>query len=117
MLFLFGLITDAYAMGPAPQGGAQSGGAQGMITSLLPLVMIFVVFYFLLIRPQQKKAKEHKLMLDNIKKGDKIITGGGIYGVVDSVTANTVVLKIAESVKIKVGKGYIATVRSAADED
>jgi preprotein translocase subunit YajC len=117
MLFLLGLITDAYAMGPAPQAGAQQGGAQGMLTSLLPLVMIFVVFYFLLIRPQQKKAKEHKQMLDNIKKGDKVITSGGIYGLVESVATNTLVLKVAENVKVKVGKGYIATVRSAADED
>ena len=55
MHLLFNLVSDAYAMGPAPQGG-QAGGAQGMIGSLLPLILIFVVFYFLLIRPQQKKA-------------------------------------------------------------
>lgn len=116
MLFLFNFITDAYAMGPAPQGG-QAGGAQGMIGSLMPLVLIFVVFYFLLIRPQQKKAKEHKQMLDNIKKGDKVVTAGGIYGVVESVGANTVVLKIAENVKVKFGKGFISEVRSAAEED
>lgn len=109
-------VTEAYAMGPAPQGG-QPGGAQGMIASLLPLILIFVVFYFLLIRPQQKKAKEHKQMLDNIKKGDKVITGGGIYGVVESVGNNTVILKIAENVKVKFGKGYIAAVRPASDED
>lgn len=88
-----------------------------MIGSLLPLILIFVVFYFLLIRPQQKKAKEHKQMLDNIKKGDKVITAGGVYGVVESVGPNTVVLKIAESVKVKFGKGYIATVRAASEED
>ncbi|MEW6117967.1 MAG: preprotein translocase subunit YajC [Nitrospirota bacterium] len=117
MFFLMNLITEAYAMGPAPQGGGQSGGIQGMIGSLLPLILIFVVFYFLLIRPQQKKAKEHKQMLENIKKGDKIITAGGIYGVVDSVGANTVVVKIAENVKVKFGKGYIAAVRPASDEE
>lgn len=117
MFFLTNLITEAYAMGPAPQGGGQSGGVQGMIGSLLPLILIFVVFYFLLIRPQQKKAKEHKQMLENIKKGDKIITAGGIYGVVDSVGANTVVVKIAENVKVKFGKGYIAAVRPASDEE
>ncbi len=109
-------VTEAYAMGPAPQGG-QPGGAQGMIASLLPLILIFVVFYFLLIRPQQKKAKEHKQMLDNVKKGDKVIPGGGIYGVVESVGNNTVILKIAENVKVKFGKGYIAAVRAASDED
>ncbi len=117
MISLLNFVTDAYAMGPAPQGGGQPGGIQGMVGSLLPLVLIFVVFYFLLIRPQQKKAKEHKQMLDNIKKGDKVITAGGVYGVVDSVGNNTVVIKIAENVKVKYGKGYIATVRPASDED
>ena len=108
-------LDIAYAMGSAPQGG--QGGAGGMLTSLLPLVLIFVIFYFLLIRPQQKKAKEHRQMVENLKKGDKIITSGGIYGVVENVGANTITLKIAENVKVKFGKGYIATVRPASEED
>lgn len=116
-MFLFNLITEAYAMGPAPQAGGQAGGVEGLIVSLLPLILIFVVFYFLLIRPQQKKAKEHRQMLENLKKGDKVITGGGIYGVVESVGNNTVVLKIADNVKVKFGKAYIAAIRSTADED
>ena len=110
-------ISDAYAMGPAPQAGGQGGGTAGMLGSLLPLVLIFVVFYFLLIRPQQKKAKEHQLMLDGIKKGDKVVTAGGIYGVVENVGNSTFVLKVAENVKVKIGKGYISTVRSTSDED
>jgi preprotein translocase subunit YajC len=109
-------IDSAYAMGPAPQAG-QAGGAGSMLTSLLPLVLIFVIFYFLLIRPQQKRAKEHRQMLDNIKKGDKVITSGGIYGVVESVGTNTVTLKIAENVKVKFGKGNIAAVRPPSEED
>ncbi len=117
MFSLFNFVTEAYAMGPAPQAGGQAGGAQGMIASLLPLILIFVVFYFLLIRPQQKKAKEHRQMLENIKKGDKVVTAGGIYGVVDSVGNNTIVLKIAENIKVKFGKGYISAVRPATDED
>ena len=103
-------------MGPTPQAG-QAGGAGSMLTSLLPLVLIFVIFYFLLIRPQQKRAKEHRQMLDNIKKGDKVITSGGIYGVVESVGTNTVTLKIAENVKVKFGKGNIAAVRPPSEED
>jgi preprotein translocase subunit YajC len=114
---LFDLVADAYAMGPAPQAGGPGGGTAGMISSLLPLVLIFVVFYFLLIRPQQKKAKEHQLMLDAIKKGDKVVTAGGLYGVVESVGNTTLVLKIAENVKVKIGKGYISTVRSTSEED
>lgn len=115
-MFLFNFVTDAYAMGPAPQGG-EAGGVQGLIGSLLPLILIFVVFYFLLIRPQQKRAKEHRQMLENLKKGDKVITSGGAYGVVESVGNNTVVLKIAENVKVKFGKAYIAALRPASDED
>ena len=109
-------IDIAYAMGPAPQGG-QAGGPGSMLTSLLPLVLIFVIFYFLLIRPQQKRAKEHRQMLDNIKKGDKVTTSGGIYGVVESVGTNTVTLKIAENVKVKFGKGNIAAIRPPSEED
>jgi preprotein translocase subunit YajC len=115
-VMLFDIITEAYAMGPAPQGSGQGGAAQ-LIASLLPLVLIFVVFYFLLIRPQQKKAKEHQNMINNLKKGDKVITAGGEYGVVESVGTNTVTLKIAENVKVKYGKPYIAALRSSADED
>lgn len=116
LLFLLNLVPDVYAMGPAPQGG-QGGGAASFIGSLLPLILIFVIFYFLLIRPQQKKSKEHRTMLENIKKGDKVVTAGGIYGVVESVGNNTVVLKISENVKVKFSKGHIAAIRPASDED
>ncbi|MGD1075442.1 MAG: preprotein translocase subunit YajC [Thermodesulfovibrionales bacterium] len=105
-----------YAMGPSPQAG-QAGGPAAMFTSFLPLILIFVIFYFLLIRPQQKRAKEHKQMIENLKQGDKVITSGGIYAVVDKVASNTVTLKISENVKVKFGKGYIASVRPASEED
>jgi|Deesub1362A_J573_1020465.scaffolds.fasta_scaffold00073_40 preprotein translocase subunit YajC len=108
-------VSTAWAMGPAPEGG--QGGAGGAFAGLLPLILIFVIFYFLLIRPQQKRAKEHRQMIESIKKGDKVITSGGIYGLVDSVGEKTVTLKIAENVKIKLGKAYIAALRSTADED
>lgn len=111
----FNLIDIAYAMGPAPQGG--QGGAGGLIGSLIPLILIFVIFYFLLIRPQQKRAKEHKQMIENLKKGDKIVTSGGIYGIIESVGTNTITVKISENVKVKFGKAYVATLRAPADED
>lgn len=99
------LAAVAYAMG-AP-GGA--GGQQpGMFQSMLPLIIIFAIFYFLLIRPQQKKAKEHKAVLEGLKKGDKVITNGGIYGEVFSLTSDTVTLIVAENVRIKVARSYIA---------
>jgi preprotein translocase subunit YajC len=108
-------LDTAYAM--APPAGQQGGGAGSMLTSFLPLILIFIIFYFLLIRPQQKRAKEHKQMLESIKKGDKIITSGGIYGVVESVGTNTLTVKIAENVKVKFGKGNIAAVRPPSEED
>lgn len=109
-------IDIAYAMGPAPQAG-QPGGAGSVITSLLPLLLIFVIFYFLLIRPQQKKAKEHRQMIENLKKGDKIISSSGIYGVIEAVGTNTITVKIAENVKVKIGKAHVATVRPPSEEE
>ncbi len=103
-------VTSAWAAAPAAGGGS-------MITSFIPLILIFVIFYFLLIRPQQKKAKEHRQMLDAIKKGDKIMTSGGIYGVVEQVEQNTIMVKIAENVKVKVRKEYIATVRPEKEQE
>jgi preprotein translocase subunit YajC len=107
-------LSTAWAMGPSPEGGQGPGGA---LTGLIPLVLIFVIFYFLLIRPQQKRAKEHKKMLEAVKKGDKVVTSGGVYGLVEAVGQNTVTLKIAENVKVKFGKAYIAAIRTTAEED
>ena len=104
---------SAYAMGGSPSGGAQPTGAAGMLTSFAPLILIFVIFYFLLIRPQSKKAKEHKELLDNIKKGDKVITTGGIHGLVEEINGNVITLKIGvkDEVKIKIERGHIAGLR------
>ncbi|MBI5639086.1 MAG: preprotein translocase subunit YajC [Nitrospirae bacterium] len=108
------MLTDlAYAMGPNPQGAQGQGGG---LMGFLPLVLIFVIFYFLLIRPQQKRAKEQKTMLDNLKKGDKVITSGGEYGVIEEVRPNTVTVKIAENVRVKYGRAYIAAIRQTDEE-
>ncbi len=103
----------AYAMAGAPQGtgGAGQGGA-GAFSSFLPLILIFVIFYFLLIRPQSKKAKDHREMMGNLKKGDKIVTNGGIHGVIEGVDENTLTVKISENTKIKVGRSYVAGLRT-----
>jgi preprotein translocase subunit YajC len=92
----------AYAAGAAPAGAA------GGLASFVPLILIFVVFYFLLIRPQQKKAKEHQAYLSELKKGEKIITTGGIHGRITGLTDSTVTLEIAENIRIKVTRGSIA---------
>jgi preprotein translocase subunit YajC len=114
---LITLIDLAHAMGPAPQGGSGEGGAMGLFGSLIPLILIFVIFYFLLIRPQQKRAKEHKSMIESLKKGDKIVTSGGIYGIIEAVGTNTITVKVGENVKVKIGKPYVATLRASSDED
>lgn len=106
----------AWAMGAPPGGAGHAGGMQDIISSFMPLIVIFAIFYFLLIKPQQKKAKEHKDMLAAIKKGDKVITNGGIYGLVEQVNDKSIVLKIAENVKVKFDRGYIAAIRSGDDE-
>lgn len=98
-------MNTAFAMGVS---GAQEGGQAAGILSFLPLIILFIIFYFLLIRPQQKKAKEHKEMISNLKKGDRIITSGGIYGTIISIDDTTIGLEIAEKVKIKISKGNVA---------
>ncbi len=98
---------------------AQSAGAvpaQGSMTgTLIQLGLIFVIFYVLLIRPQQKKIKQHEAMLNSIKKGDEVITGGGVYAkVVDDSDAYDLVVEIAEGVKVKVNR---ATIRELLTEE
>jgi preprotein translocase subunit YajC len=100
----------AYAMGQPPAG---ADGAGGGLMSFLPLVLMFVIFYFLLIRPQQKKQKEMKEMLKNLKRGDKIVTGGGIFGRIDSITDDKVNVEIAPGVVITVMRNYVAGLADA----
>lgn len=94
----------AYAMAPA-QG---QGGQQSPYTFLIFMGLLFAVFYFILIRPQQKRQKEHRQLLENLKKGDKVMTTGGIQGTIVALSENMVTVEIADKVKVKVGKTYIA---------
>lgn len=97
--------TDlAYAMGPQPGG---SGGGS-TLWSFLPIILIFVVFYFLLIRPQQKRAKDHRTLLENIKTGEYVLTSGGIYGRITGIKDNIVTLEISDKVRVKINRGNIA---------
>lgn len=79
---------------------------------MAPLIILFVIFYFLLIRPQQKRAKEHKVMLSQVQKGDNVVTTGGIHGRVTSVNEDTISVEVAENVKIKISKEAIAARKS-----
>jgi preprotein translocase subunit YajC len=90
-----------------------TAGAGGSIASFIPLVLIFVVFYFLLIRPQQKQAKEHQQFLNDLKTGNKVITKGGLHGTITGLTETVVTLEIAQDVRVKVSRSAIASPESA----
>jgi preprotein translocase subunit YajC len=99
------LISDAWAQTPA-------AGAEPSMLSFLPLIVIFVIFYFLLIRPQSKRAKEHKKMVENLAKGDEVVTTGGLLGRITKVGENFVTLEVAEAadgrpIEVKVQKQMV----------
>ena len=94
--------------GIAYAAGGSAGGGLGGFTSFLPLILIFVVFYFLLIRPQQKQAKQHRGFLSDLKKSNKVITKGGIYGEIVGLKDSVLTLEIAENIRIKVARDSIA---------
>jgi preprotein translocase subunit YajC len=104
----------AEAMG-LPGGGSGGSGAGGF-AGLVPLLLMFVIFYFLLIRPQQKKAKKHREMLANVKRGDSVITNGGIYGRVAEINDQIIILEVADKVRIKVARGYVAGIAGPGQE-
>lgn len=98
----------AYAMGTAG-GGAASGGGGGLLgTPLLPIILMLGIMWFFLIRPQQKKQKEHRALIDNLKKGDRIVTSGGLIGKVTGVSDATLTVEIADRVRVKVNRGSVA---------
>ena len=112
------LFSDiAFAM--APGQGGEAGAGSGL-TALFPLVIMFVIFYFLLIRPQQKKAKQHQQFLSDLKKDDMVVTTGGIHGKVTGMTDNIITLEIAPNVRIKVSRsgiaGFSETAAKTSDE-
>jgi preprotein translocase subunit YajC len=101
-------------------GGTGSGGGQGAnpLLTFLPFIAIIFVMYFLMIRPQAKKQKEHKAMLEKLEKGDKVLTSGGIIGTIAGVKENEglLIVKIADNVKVELSKGSIAQVLKKRSE-
>lgn len=97
------LISPAYAQAASPGGG-------DFFISLLPLILIFAVFYFLLIRPQQRKMKDHRALIDSLKRGDQVLTSGGIFGKITKVDETTVTVEIAKEVQVQVQRSTIADV-------
>ena len=99
----------------APQGGEGTPG--GSLFSFLPLVAIVAIFYFLILRPQNKKQKETQKMLAALKKGDRVITIGGIHGLIQNVKESTVIIKVDDNVKLEFNRSAIASVSSQAKEE
>ena len=104
------MISEAFAMAGQPAGGQQGGGYEGIIM----LVAMFAIFYFLLIRPQQKRAKQHKELVNNLKQGDQVVSAGGIHGKIVSVEESVVTLEVATGVKIKMNRSAITDVKGQA---
>jgi preprotein translocase subunit YajC len=100
----------------APPASGQGGGSNPIVT-LLPLILIFGIFYLLIFRPQQKRQKEHRIMLEALKKGDRVVTNSGLFGTVIGVKKSIVVLKIAENVKVEFQKAAIAAIVEPSAED
>jgi len=106
----FVLINIAYAMG---QGGGAVGQGAGGFSALIPIILMF---YFLLIRPQQKKSKEHREMINRLKKGDRIITSGGLHGLVTAVSETTMTVEIADKVRVKIARGNVSQVVQSSSQ-
>ena len=104
-------IPAILAMAASPGGGG--GGQSSMLSTLLPLVVIFAIFYFLMIRPQQKQQKRHKEMLTALKKGDRVVTRGGMMGTIDAIAENIVTLEVANDVRIRFSRESISGVEGA----
>ncbi len=90
--------------------------AANPLLNLMPIILIFVIFYFLLIRPQKKAQSEHKKMIDSLKKNDEVITSGGIHGTITNVKEHSVTMKVDDNVKIEVQKNSISIMKRKASE-
>ena len=97
----------------APQGGE---GGCGLISTLIMFGAIFLIFYFMIIRPQQKRSKEREKLLSNLEKGDKVVTNGGIHGVIAGLEEKTALLQVSENVKLKIDRSAITTVLAKKSE-
>jgi len=109
--FVFSLLMAA------PQAGGEAPAGGSFITSIIPFALIILIFYFLIIRPQNKKRKETEKMLSALKKGDKIVTIGGIHGTVQSVKESTVLVKVDDNVKIEFLRSAVSSVITVSKDD
>ncbi|GJQ23340.1 MAG: preprotein translocase subunit YajC [Planctomycetia bacterium] len=101
------------------QAAGKSSSPGGMLSMLLPFILMFVVMYFLILRPQKRKEKERKILLSRIKKNDRVVTAGGIHGLITSVRENEIILRVddAKDVKLKIDRSAIVTVLEVSGDD
>tara|TARA_B100001750_G_C14870057_1_gene285234 strand:- start:34 stop:369 length:336 start_codon:yes stop_codon:yes gene_type:complete len=104
------MIQDAFAMGPSA-GGADAG--PGFLISMIPILLMFAIIYLLLIRPQQKRQREHQTMLEGLQNGDKVVTQGGIIGVITSLKSDVVTVRIADDVRVDLQRSSVSRLVSS----
>jgi preprotein translocase subunit YajC len=100
----------------APPPGGDQGGSS-LMSTLLMFVLIIAIFYFLMLRPQQKRQKERQKLLDSVKKGDRVITSGGMYGTIAGIDDKTLLIEVADKVKVKFERSAVATILREAEPD
>ncbi|MGQ0793911.1 MAG: preprotein translocase subunit YajC [Deltaproteobacteria bacterium] len=111
----FIMMMTALAAGCVPPSGAEGGGGSPLV-ALAPIVLIFVLFYFLILRPQQKQSKEREEMLKNLKRGDSVITSGGIYGRIINISGDAMSVEIAKGVTVRIARSGVVGIAKIEDE-
>jgi preprotein translocase subunit YajC len=104
-------------VGCAQPGGAQGSGSSSILPGIIPFVLIFVLFYFLILRPQQKQSRERDNMIKNLKRGDSVLTNGGIYGKIINVNEDTLTVEIAKGINVRMTRNGIASIAASAEDE
>jgi len=108
-------ISEAFAQASGAADSGAAGLLGGPLGTVIPFVLVFVIMYFLLWRPQQQRARDHRETITNIRRGDTVVTGGGFIGKVAKVDENEVLVELAEGVRVKVVRGTISEVRAKGE--
>jgi len=105
------IITTAFLAGCVPQETPEGGGTTSIIPLIIFLVLIFGMFYLLIIRPQRRRQKEHQDLMTELRRGDKVITAGGIYGVIETVSDDSVVIKVESGATLRIARNSVVNKR------
>ena len=111
LALIVAVLATVALLGGCYPADAEGGGTTSTIYMIVFLVLIFAMFYFLMIRPQRKRQKEHQQMMEELRKGDRVITAGGIYGVIENVSEDSIVIKVESGATLRLAKGSVALKR------